>query len=199
MEVLVASAIVLVFLAVAYPAARALTGRAQGSACAEKLHTLGSALSMYANDHEGYLPPATTAEWAHRDDKAIPDGELAASPDLLRTVMQPYVASDEAWFCPEDPQRGKNVLWLGQRHRRTSFRFDPKPTGEEPGWPPKAQLGHGDAPLISDAYGIPAKDSDRQFRNDKKPASNHPDGKVNAIRQDLSLMRAPAQTFVAAG
>ncbi len=61
-EVLVASAVVLVFLAVAFPAARALTGRAQGSACAERLHTLGNAFAMYANDHEGYLPPATTAE-----------------------------------------------------------------------------------------------------------------------------------------
>ena len=126
-EVLVASAIVLAFLAVAYPAVRALTGRAQGSACAEKLHTLGNAFAMYANDHDGYLPPATTAEWAHHDERGVPPEELAASPALLRDAMRAYVPGDGAWFCPEDPQRGENVLWLGQRHLLTSFRFDPKP------------------------------------------------------------------------
>lgn len=191
-EALVATAVVLVVLAVGVPAARALTGGARRSACAERLHTLGNALALYANDHDGWLPPATTAEWAHREEKGLAEGELAASPGLLVEAMRPIVPSPEAWFCPLDPHRGEKDLWLGQRHLLTSYRYDPKPAAGEEGWPPKAQLGKGDAPLVSDAFGIPAQDSDRRFQGERSPASNHPNGTVNVIGQDLSLSRRRA-------
>lgn len=183
-EALVASAVVIVFLAVAYPAARALTGRARGSACAEKLHTLGSALALYANDHDGWLPPAATAASVAE----APKEELAASPEALRSIMLPYVANPEAWFCPLDPHKGENLLWLGQRHLVTSYRYSPKSAAGEPAWPPKAQLGKEAGPLLSDAYGL----------DEKKPASNHADGTVNVIGQDLSLKREKAKDLIAA-
>lgn len=205
MEALVGAAIMIVILAICYPAVRAITGRAQQSNCAEKLHALGSGLIMYANDHDGYLPSATTAEWAYRDTKGIPDGDLADSPAKLRALMKPYVPTDSAWFCPVDPHAKENVLWLGQRHRLTSYLYDPKSTLEETvAWPPHVQLGKSvatlakgeEVPLISDAMGIPANDSDRQFREEKKPASNHPDGMVNSLRHDLSLSRHSAKFWM---
>ena len=192
MEVLVATAIVVLVAVVAFPAVRAITGRAQGSACAERLHTLGNALAMYANDNEGWLPPATTVEFG----KDAPAAELAASPGLLRELAKPYGMNEEAWFCPVDPHRGENVLWLGQRHRLTGFRVNPKPSGGGPAWPPRAQLGKEDGPLASDAYGVPARDSDRQFRDVAKPTSNHESGVVNVVGHDLSLSRRRASEMV---
>ncbi len=201
LEALVGVAIMIVIAAICYPAVRAITGRAQQTNCAEKLHTLGNGFALYATDHDGYLPAATTAEWAYRDVKDIPAGELAASPAKLRDVMKTYVPGDPAWFCPIDPEKGHNVLWLGQRHRLTSYLFNPKSSGSDPAWPPHMLLGRAnptnakgeDIPLISDAFGIPSIDSDRRFRGDTKPASNHDDGMVNVIRQDLSLVRHSAK------
>ena len=151
-EVLVASAIVLVFLAVGSTRrhGRYWAG-ARRSACAERLHTLGAGLALYANDHDGWLPPATTVEWAYPKASAA---DLAASPALLRALVRPYVPKDEEWFCPLDPQQGRNVLWLGQRHLVSSYAFAP-PLTEESAWPPKMQLGKVDVPLLSDAAGIP--------------------------------------------
>ncbi len=195
-EALIASAVVIVFLAIGYPAARALTGRAHQSACAERLHTLGAGLALYANDHDGALPAATTAEWAYQSVKDVPADELKGSPALLRELIKPYVPGEEAWFCPLDPHRGEDALWLGQRHRLTGFRYDPRSSGEEAAWPPRSQLGKESGPLLSDAYGVPAKDSDPAFRSVKAPTSNHPDGTVNLLGQDLSLSRKRAKDLV---
>ena len=205
-ETLVCVAITAVLVAVGYPAARAMMGSSQHSACAEKLHTLGNALTLYANDHDGYVPPATTAEFMYKSDKEIPVDEIEGSPALLRAVMKPYVPSDDAWFCPVDPHARENVVWLGIRHRLTSYFFFPKSSPDDNAWPPKMQLGRerlpsepktGEGiPLIGDACGVPSKDSDPQFRADTKPTSNHPDGMVNAIRQDLSLTRRPASYWM---
>ncbi len=193
-EVLVASAIVIVFLIVGFPAAQALTRRAEGSACAERLHTLGVGLTLYANDHEGWLPPATTVEWAY---PSAPADELAASPALLQTLLRPYVASRDAWFCPVDPHARENVRWLGQRHGVTSYAFAPAVAEGTP-WPPKAQLGHGGAALLTDAVGVPSKDSARRFADKREPTTNHPDGIVNVLAQDLSLSRHSAGAWLKA-
>ena len=109
--------------------------------------------------------------------------------------MRPYLASDAAWFCPLDPHARENVLWLGQRHRLSSYAFAPAPA-ENTVWPPKAQLGHTDTPLLTDAAGIPAKDSDRRFQNDRGVATNHPNGVVNVLAQDMSLSRHRATAWV---
>lgn len=187
-----ASAVVIVFLVCAYPAARALTGRASDQACAEKLHTLGTALALYAGDHDGWLPDATTVEAAY---PGAPPAELAASPQALRELMKPYVGSEAAWFCPLDPHAREDVLWLGQRHRLSSYAFAPAPTEGTP-WPPKAQLGHGIATLLTDATGVPAKDSGGQFRDEGEPTTNHPDGIVNVLAQDMSLSRHTARSWL---
>ncbi len=198
-EVLVGLAIVVTLVLVCFGAVRKMVGRAEGSACAERLHTLGAAMAMYANDHDGYLPAATTAEFAYREAKEVPEGELAASPAALRAAMKTYVPSDKAWFCPVDPEAGQDVLWLGQRHLLTSFAFASPGEGERLAWPPKSQLGReGGAPLLSDAFGVPSKDSDRRFAGQKGARSNHPDGMVNAIGHDLSLSRRPARAWVEA-
>ena len=149
-------------------------------------------LTLYANAHEGWLPPATTVDWAYAGALAE---ELAASPALLQSLLRPYVARREAWLCPVDPHARENVRWLGQRHALTSYTFAPA-SAEGTRWPPKAQLGRGGAALLTDAVGVPSKDSDRRFAEEREPTTNHPDGMVNVLAQDLQPL-APLGAGVA--
>lgn len=207
-EILTAVAIISVLAAVIFPVVNGVRGRAKHTACAENLHQLGAALMIYANDHEGWLPPATTEEFLHSKIPNISLTEVKRSPEVLRTAMALYVKNSEIWFCPADPQARKDILWLGQRHLVSSYRFDPMTLGQPLAWPPAMQIGRDpianspkmseDVPLLSDAVGLPSTDSDPLFRGDEGVASNHSDGLVNAVRHDLSLSRISAKRWTGA-
>ena len=140
-EILTVVAILAALAGIAFPVFGAVRRRVQHATCAENLHQLGIAVTIYANDHEGWVPPATTAEdaWAHVPGVSLAD--VKSSPLGLRTAMAPYVKNDAVWFCPADARARQDVLWLGQRHLLTSYLFDPKSPGELPRWPPRMTLG----------------------------------------------------------
>ena len=204
-EILTVVAIVAVLAGIAFPVYAAVRRRAGHSLCAENLHGLGLAITLYADDHEGWVPPATTAEFEYAPPKFDPS-EIRASPEVLRRAIDPYVKSDAVWFCPADAKAHQDVLWLGQRHLRTSYFFSPRTPGELLRWPPRMRLGRDplpnqpagaeDVPLLCDAAGLPWIDSDPTFDSEGKAVSNHPDHLVNAIRHDLSLSRLPAREWL---
>ncbi len=208
-ELLTVTAIIAVLAGLLFAVARAVKIQAGHSSCQERLHNLGLAIVLYANDHEGWVPPATTAETFYRNHPdLVSAADLAASPGVLKHALDPYVKNSEVWFCPVDPQRGKNVLWLGQRHLLTSYHFLAR-SSVSMEWPPKMLLGRDrlsnapagaeDIPLLVDAVGLPRFDSDPQFsENDTGFAaqSNHPDNYANGIRHDLSLLRKPARWWM---
>lgn len=199
-EILTVLGIVAVLAGLLYSVFGMVERRAGHTACAENLHGLGVALHLYANDHDGWTPPATTAESFYAP--FVPTAPLQASPGVLRTALDPYVKNDAVWFCPADPYRKTNAYWLGQRHLLTSYYFLPQTEGERKAWPPRMQLGRDplssippggmDIPLLCDAVGIPSHDSDPSLGGDSAARSNHPDDRVNAVASDLSLSRKPA-------
>ncbi|RYG26506.1 hypothetical protein EON82_03025 [bacterium] len=206
-ELLQVIAIIAVLAGVSFPVIEAVRRRAQHTSCAERLHQLGTAITLYANDHDGWVPPATTDEMAYLGTERFSEAEVKASPFALRRALASYVKSEPLWFCPADPQARKDVLWLGQRHRLTSYRFYPISDGQIGAWPPRMQLGRDrlsnsrekdeDVPLVSDSMGIPSRDSDPQFDDDSgRAASCHSDDLVNALRHDLSLSRRPAREWL---
>lgn len=207
-EILTVVAIIAVLAGILFPVTIAVRRRAEHTACAENLHQLGLAVTMYANDHDGWVPPATTDEhqYAHMAKGGPSLADLQASPAVLRRAMKPYVPSTAVWFCPVDPHARENVLWLAQRHRETSYFFYPNMPGELLAWPPKMQIGRDaapnkppqaeDVPLFCDAAGLPWIDSDPLYPDVQEATSNHPDHMVNAIRHDLSLSRLPAKEWV---
>lgn len=207
-ELLTVVAILSVLAGIIFSVIGGVRARAKHASCADNLHQVGTALMLYASDHEGWLPPATTEEFVHSKIPGISLAELRNSPTYLRVAMKSYVKSDAVWFCPADAQAHQDALWLGQRHRATSFRFDPFTVGQALAWPPRMQVDRDpipntvamsrDVPLVSDAVGIPATDSDPLFQNDKDATSNHPDGLVNAVHTDLSLSRIPAGDWLGA-
>ena len=183
-ELLTVIAIVAVLTGIAFPVFGAVRRRAQHASCAENLHQLGLALTLYANDHEGWVPPATTAEFEWEAKPGTPVADLRASPQVLRTALASYVRNDSVWFCPTDPRAHQDVLWLGQRHLLTSYFLFPKMPKEPMTWPPRMQLGRDplpnkpaggeDVPLLCDAVGLPWIDSDPRIDGDGKAVSNHP-------------------------
>ena len=205
-ELLTVIAIISVLAGIAFPVFGAVRQRAQHTDCAERLHQLGTATVLYANDHDGWVPPGTTDEVAYLGTGRYAVADVKGSPVVLREAIRPYVKSEEVWFCPADPQRGRDVLWLSQRHRLTSYRFFPITEGQMKLWPPRMQLGRDrlstnvdkaeDIPLWSDAMGLPTHDSEPPYNAEDRGTSNHPDNMVNAIRHDLSLSRRPASYWV---
>lgn len=205
-EVLVVLGIVATLAGIAFSTFVAVKRRAEHTSCAERLHQLGTAIALYANDHDGWVPPHTTAEKEFEAAPGVTPAILRRSPALFVADMDTYVRNSEVWFCPVDPQRGKETMWLGQRHRWTSYFFLPRSDGDRLQWPPRMQLGRDrlsnappegeDMPLLCDAAGVPSHDSDPQFGDNPKARSNHPDDLVNAIRHDLSLSRRPAREWL---
>lgn len=209
MEILVVIGIIATLAGLIFVVGGSVRRRAQHTACAENLHSLGVALYLYANDHDGWVPPATTVDVAYKGSGVTSPAEIDASPSVLRTAMKSYVKNDDIWFCPADPYKKTNTLWLGQKHLLTSFYFFPQTEGERKAWPPRMQIGRDplaskpekaeDIPLLSDAIGIPDADSDPRFHGDFRARSNHPDDLVNALRHDLSLSRRPAKYWMGGG
>jgi prepilin-type N-terminal cleavage/methylation domain-containing protein len=203
-EIITVMGISCVMAAILFPVMGWAHNRAIHVACADNLRQLGVAEHLYANDHDGWVPPATTAADGYFTFFNANPMQVAASPGVLRNALDPYVRSQDVWFCPADPQARQDVIWLGMDHLLTSYWFYPVVDGAMGHlWPPRMQLmgNNSDAangvPLICDAVGIPNRDSQSQFATgDDSSDTNHSDGRVNVIRADLSMERKTADFMV---
>lgn len=203
-EVLTVIVIISILAAILFPAIGWMRNRSTHTVCADNIHQLGEAEHLYANDHDGWAPPATTAANGFLIQFDADPAAVAASPAVLRNALAPYIKSQDVWFCPGDPQAHKDVLWLGMRHLMSSYWIYPVTDAlTRHRWPPRMELmgNSSDAangvPLVCDAVGIPDLDSDVEFKTGNREAySNHPDRMVNIIRHDLSLERKPASIMM---
>jgi len=59
-EVLVVVAIIAVLASILFPVLSRARAKARQTACSSNMRQVGLALAMYADDHDGLLPPATT-------------------------------------------------------------------------------------------------------------------------------------------
>ena len=88
-EVLVVTAIIALLAGILFPVFNLVKNRAKHTTCANNIHQLGAAEHLYANDHDGWVPPATMSaggSFTHFD--ATP-AEIAASPSVLRASLDP--------------------------------------------------------------------------------------------------------------
>lgn len=102
-ELLVVIAVIAVLAAVLTPVFLAVRARAQNTACLSNLRQLHLAVSQYASDHDGLLPPYGTD---------FGSGFGSTSPRMeernvdyaaqLTAVLDPYIKEPTVWFCPSD-------------------------------------------------------------------------------------------------
>jgi len=161
--------------------------------CEINVKHLGSAIVMYAYDHDDSMPPYTNLESElakNTKSHAIPTG--SDEPELLRQILRIY-SDDPDWFCPTDPVRKQSKYYLGIRHEFTSYAIPAfKDKNGEPlklsSVPVSERFG-----LVWDAAGDKSScEPGLWFAGSKSFASNHPDGYVNFVLVDLSVRHLPA-------
>jgi len=90
-EMLVVVAIIMILAAILYPVYEVVNKRAETIHCANNMHHIATAVSLYAEDYDGLLVPARTS--------AGPTGTLGTSWDVL---LLPYHSVKELYLCLAD-------------------------------------------------------------------------------------------------
>jgi len=133
-ELLVVVAIIAILAALLLPALRNARGRAHIVVCASNLHQVGAALTMYADDSDGALPPSPNfsgPEW------------LPANADWALVVMGGYLPSLEPAYCPDSFGRGSRISYP----RPSAAWFEANPAA---GWMP----GYFDLTIVFDPTAV---------------------------------------------
>ncbi len=119
-EILVVVAIVSVLAAFLVPSVQGMVVAAQRAECSSNLRQVGTAILLYANDHDGSLP-GTTHELGTDIDQA------------WIFALKPYLGNvDEVRICPADPKGAERLAADGTSYILNSFVFVPRigPFGE---------------------------------------------------------------------
>ena len=165
--------------------------RAKFAVCASNLRQLGSAYTLYATDHEDFVPPYTNWE-IYLESYEPESGKAPTSskhPQLLYEAVSGYGVKSVT-YCPDDAYRGTDAYKFDIRHRYWSYWFRPFRAEITPGqrWPIRFNLS-SDTPManriIQDAAGLGRFDGHAQV------LSAHPDFSVNALAPDLSVRHIP--------
>jgi prepilin-type processing-associated H-X9-DG protein len=103
--------------------------KANQTTCASNLRQIGQAIRLYAQDYDG-LPPKLGTVTCYEGD---------SRPLSVIAALVPYGAAPKVWFCPSDPNRGKDRLDDGVQHWLTSYSLD--------GWPYLTGIGESGGPV----------------------------------------------------
>jgi prepilin-type N-terminal cleavage/methylation domain-containing protein/prepilin-type processing-associated H-X9-DG protein len=122
-EVLFVIAIIAVLAAFLFPALRMARERPRTAVCASNLHQLYAGFSLYASDHDGYLPPYQNkiGTALAQDETAKAFAPIPENGHRLMEAMQPYVKSGTLWFCPNDTFAGTDSDVGGIKHQYASY------------------------------------------------------------------------------
>lgn len=109
-EILVVIAILGVLAAILFPVLGLIRERGRQTACIGNLQQLYKAFAMYAQSHDGRLPP-----YSNNINQCVngPRGDTKTYklPERGRQLVQallPYTKSKAIWFCPSDQLAGTN-------------------------------------------------------------------------------------------
>ena len=86
-ELLVVIAIISILAAILLPALGKARERGKSGSCTSNLKQIGSALSLYANDNQGYMPNIN---------------DYTTTPPFMATVLFPYINDPMVYSCPSD-------------------------------------------------------------------------------------------------
>ena len=105
-----------VAIAVAWPGPAVPDEPGREVTCRSNLGQLWLALRMYADDHDGHLPPpmafrdTLSTRWSEHDVLLAGGARFAPfSPATDGLLLYPYGKSEDLWFCPQDPGWGDRL------------------------------------------------------------------------------------------
>jgi len=115
-ELLVVIAILAILASLLLPALRHAKERANRTVCANNLHQLHIALTLYADDNGGWLPIRHPAGGGTASE-VVGDGGYT----FVAGQVYPYLKHNQPWFCPSfrgrdiDPARWGWFAWAAER------------------------------------------------------------------------------------
>ncbi len=152
-ELLVVMAIIAALAAIVFPIMASARARAGATTCASNLRQLHAAFTLYAADHDSYLPVYNNVIGREFHD-GIPLPEQSAQ---LVAALFPYTRSRDIWFCPSDRFARTDSLEGDINHRFCSYHFRlPYFEGKFPvridtsTTPPRIPLGPSQIALLND-------------------------------------------------
>ena len=106
-ELLIVVGIIGALAALLFPVLSAARANAQKATCLSNLHQIGSAIALYVQDYDDYLPYApdcSTKKWALKGQtvRGEPLDSLARILPDIRAVLLSYGATGEIFRCPSD-------------------------------------------------------------------------------------------------
>lgn len=138
-ELLVVIAIISALAGLIFAGVQRAREKGRQTVCMSNLRQLGQAFLMYAQDNEGFLPPYRNWPIQAWGDGVTPPelpwlkgcgwgGERGTfyAPYLLFASIDPYLRSEDVWFCPSDPYAKTETFYWCIFHKYTSYHFNIK-------------------------------------------------------------------------
>ncbi len=130
-ELLVVVAILVIIASLIFAVYARSREKGRQTVCLSNLRQLGVALLSYAHDYGGCFPPyrsqplrpLETVEGCYHATDGTHEGTIFA-PQLLVQSVNPYLKSQEVWFCPSDPYQRTSTFYWCVSHQYTSYVFD---------------------------------------------------------------------------
>lgn len=104
-ELLAAVAIILVLAGLVFAVFGSSKRRSKQTVCLTQLAQLGKGLSLYCDDHDGLVPPYSTEVFKPQP----PAFTLLDESGKFKSAVNPYIGSDDLFYCPADPHKKKSA------------------------------------------------------------------------------------------
>jgi len=101
-ELLIVIGVIAVLAGLLFPVFTSIRERACITYCVNNLKQVGAALHIYAQDHDGFVPPYTNCGESYIDE-FIPNAD---DPNLFEFSYLFYTKNKQIWYCPLDPFAG---------------------------------------------------------------------------------------------
>ena len=139
-ELLIVIAIIVALAGLLFPVFTSVRERARIIYCVNNLKQVGTALHLYAQDYDGFVPPYTNLVPFESTQPYCPNKAFlfpnSWDPTLFENAYNPYTKNRQIWFCPLDPFAGMDTpepprgfgpptwagfYWNDINHKATSY------------------------------------------------------------------------------
>ncbi|OFX14082.1 MAG: hypothetical protein A2Z18_03475 [Armatimonadetes bacterium RBG_16_58_9] len=120
-ELLITIGIIAVLAAIIVPVTVRGVAKSKQATCMSNLRQIGVAISGYAQDNWGRLPPySNIIPGPEGGDQS----EGYPAPEMLYAALFPYIRNSKILYCPSDPFAGQEVVRWGVYHLYSSYHFN---------------------------------------------------------------------------